>query len=1039
MINAIISWSLKNKLIVILAVVLLFLLSLWAIKNTRLDALPDLSPTQVVVQVSYPNQSPEVVQEQAVYPLVSNFMGIADIETVRGISSYETGLIYIIFKDKVDLYFARDRVSEQMARVRLPSEVKVEMGSDATSIGWAYQYALKSKTKNLAELKTLQDFYFRYALLGVDGVSEVASIGGFEKNYEVTLNNDALVQYDLSVADVVQAIKKSNADMGGGVILENGFEKIIHAQGYTKSLKDLGEIVLKTPNLTPIKLKDIATLNLTPKPRRSVANLNGTDEVVGGVVMVRYHADTYSILGRIKEKIATLQESNPDVEIVPVYDRSELIEKGVANLIHTLIEESVIVLVIIALFLLHLRSALVVIITLPLCVCLSFLLMHFFNIEASIMSLGGIAIAIGAMVDAAIVMVENAHKYLQHTNMQDERARQSAIIKGVQQVGPAIFFALMIIVVSFLPIFNLSGQEERLFSPLAYTKTFAMLIGALLSISIVPILMIFLIKGKIREEAKNPINAFFIAIYGACLSFVLRFRFLFLALSVLGLGGLYFAYKKLNWEFIPAINEGVVMYMPVTTNAVGIDTAKTYLEKTNAIIKSLDEVKQVFGKAGRANTSTDPAALSMLETYIELKPRSEWKEQITYKQLREKLEHALQVKGLVNSWTYPIRGRIDMLLTGIRTPLGIKLYGKDPALLQNLAISMEQQLKNLPESLSVFAEKSNNGYYLNVDLRPEKLAEYNITKQNVLDMVNFGMGGSAISTLLDGVESYPISVRLKDVQRNNIESLENLYIKTPYSFVPLRTFAHIYYENAPAVLKSEKGLGVHFIYIVPKNGVSSETYRQAALKALENFKLPSGYYYEFSGESQYLDEAFATLRYIVPLSIFVIFILIVFALKNTTNSLLCFLTLPFAFLGGLVFMQLMGLNLSIAALVGFLALLGVASETAIVMIIYLEDAYQHFLKQGDHTRARLKEAIMHGAVQRVRPKLMTFFSILVSLIPIMYSHGVGSEIMHAIAAPMLGGMITSVVLTLFIIPSAYFVIKSAQNFNKGDKLSNLRP
>uniref|UniRef100_UPI000CF0EC05 efflux RND transporter permease subunit n=1 Tax=Helicobacter bizzozeronii TaxID=56877 RepID=UPI000CF0EC05 len=993
MINALISLSLKNKLIVVMGVFLLFLISIWAMLHTRLDALPDLSPTQVVVQVSYPNQSPQVVQEQAVYPLVSNLMGIADIETVRGIASYETGLIYVIFKDGVDLYFARDRVSEQMARVKLPPEAKVEMGSDSTSIGWAYQYALKSKTKNLAELKTLQDFYYRYALLGVDGVSEVASVGGFERNYEVTINNDALVKYDLNIQDVINAIKKSNKDTGGGIILENGFEKIIHAQGYTKSLEDLSQIVLKAPNLTPIKLKDIATINFTPKPRRSVANLNGTDEVVGGIVMVRYHADTYAILQRIKEKIAHLQEGNPEVQIVPVYDRSELIQKGVDNLIHTLIEESVIVLIIIAIFLLHFRSALVVIITLPLCVCLSFLLMHFFNIEASIMSLGGIAIAIGAMVDAAIVMVENAHKHLGHANMQNEQERQEAIIAGVKQVGPAIFFALMIIVVSFLPIFDLSGQEKRLFSPLAYTKTFAMLVGALLSISIVPILMLWLIKGKIVAENKNPINVFFIKIYGVCLRFVLRLRYVFLVISVLGLGGLYVVYKKLNWEFIPSINEGVVMYMPVTTNAVGIDTAKKYLEETNKRIKAIPEVKQVFGKAGRANSSTDSAALSMLETYIELKPKSEWREGMTYKKLRDTLENTLQLKGLVNSWTYPIRGRIDMLLTGIRTPLGIKLYGKDPTLLQELAIQMEQKLKTLPESLSVFAEKSNNGYYLNVDLRPEKLAQYGITKETVLNMISYGVGGASISTLIDGVESYPISVRLQDTQRNNIESLDNLYIKTPFSFVPLREFANIYYANAPAVLKSEKGLNVHFIYIVPKNGVSSETYRQAALKLLERIKLPSGYYYEFSGESQYLDEAFATLKYIVPMSIFVIFLLIVFALKSPTNSLLCFFSLPFAFLGGLVFMKLLGLNLSIAALVGFLALLGVASETAIVMIIYLEDAYQNFLKEAEQTSAKLKEAIMHGAVQRVRPKLMTFFSILVSLIPIMYSHGVGSEIM----------------------------------------------
>ncbi|GAA8825831.1 CusA/CzcA family heavy metal efflux RND transporter [Helicobacter pylori] len=1029
MIEKIIDLSVKNKLLTTLITLLVFLASLWAIKSVRLDALPDLSPAQVVVQITYPNQSPKIVQEQVTYPLVSTFMSIANIDTVRGISSYESGLVYIIFKDGVNLYWARDRVLEQLNRVlNLPKDAKVEIGSDSTSIGWAYQYALSSDSKNLSDLKVLQDFYYRYALLGVDGVSEVASVGGFVKDYEITLQNDSLIRYNLSLEQVANAIKNSNNDTGGGVILENGFEKIIRSHGYIQSLKDLEEIVVKKEGAIPLKIKDIASVRLAPKPRRGAANLNGDKEVVGGIVMVRYHADTYKVLKAIKEKIATLQASNPDVKITSVYDRSELIEKGIDNLIHTLIEESVIVLVIIAIFLLHFRSALVVIITLPLSVCISFLLMRYFNIEASIMSLGGIAIAIGAMVDAAIVMVENAHKHLQHIDMKDNIQRVNGIMQGVKHVGGAIFFALMIIVVSFLPIFALTGQEEKLFAPLAYTKTFAMLVGALLSITIVPILMVWLIKGRILEESKNPINAFFMKIYGVSLKVVLKFRYAFLIASVLGLGGLYVAYKKLNWEFIPQINEGVIMYMPVTLNGVGIDTALEYLKKSNSTIKRLDFVKQVFGKVGRANTSTDAAGLAMIETYIELKPQNEWKEKLSYKEVRDKLEKTLQLKGLTNSWTYPIRGRTDMLLTGIRTPLGIKLYGNDTDKLQELAILMEQQLKTLKESLSVFAERSNNGYYITLDLNDENLARYGINKNAVLDTIKFALGGATLTTMIKGVESYPISLRLEDTERNTIEKLKNLYVKTAYNYMPLRELAHVYYDNSPAVLKSEKGLNVNFIYIVPQANISSDTYRQLAQKALEKIKLPSGYYYEFSGESQYLEEAFKTLQYIVPVSVFIIFILIVFALKNLTNSLLCFFTLPFAFLGGLIFMNIMGFNMSVAALVGFLALLGVASETAIVMIIYLEDAFQKFIKAPlkEQNSAALKEAIMHGAVLRVRPKLMTFFSILASLIPIMYSHGTGSEIMKSIAAPMLGGMISSVVLTLFIIPTAYFVIKNAR-------------
>lgn len=1019
MVNAIINASISHRFALLLAVFFFMVVSVFSLKYLSLDALPDLTPPQVIVQVEFANQSPKIIEEQVTYPVVSSLMSIANVESVRGISSYENALIYVIFKDKTDLYWARSRVLEQLSSVNtLPTRAKVSLGSDATSVGWAYQYVLRSETKDLQELRSLQDFYYKYAFLSIDGVSEVASIGGFVKNYEITLDNAKMVRYGLDLEEVISAVSKANNESGGGVIFEEGFEKIIHSSGYLQELRDIENIIVKTIDFAPLHIKDIARVNLLPAPRRGAVDLNGQGEVVGGIVIFKHGGNTYESLQTLKRRVQSLNQSNPEVQIQSVYDRSELIERSLSNLWQTLLEESVIVLLICAVFLLHLRSALIIVIILPLCVLFSLFLMAIFGIQASIMSLGGIAIAIGAMIDAAIVMIENAHKNLSHTHIPAKR--HEIILSSAQQVGGAVFFALMIIVVSFLPIFALSGQEERLFAPLAFSKTFAMLSGALLSITLVPILMLYFIKGRIIPEERNMFNAFFVKAYSKALEFILKVKWIFLALCVGLLGFGYYIYKQLSWEFMPQIHEGVVMYMPVSNVSMNIQTGLAYLKKVDSILYSFDEVELVFGKVGRANTSTDPAPLSMLEVYIHLKPKSQWKEQISYSDLRDKFEDALQIAGLTNSWTYPIRGRTDMLLSGIRTPLGIKLYGNNREVLQDISLQIQARLKALDESLSVFAERANSGYYLDLHINDEKIARYGISKERIFNVLNSALGGMEITRYIHGVESYPISIRLEDYQRHDIERIREIFVKTPFGFYPLGALVDIEYINAPMELKSEKGLGVNFIYITPKQNISAKTYKQKALEALSDIALPEGYYYEFSGESEYLQKALDTLSYIIPLSLLAIFVLIFLALKNWAYASLCFFSLPFAILGAFMMIDMLGYNLSIAGVVGVLALLGIAAETSIVMLLYLEQSYKDM---RPNTPLSLKMCIMQGAAKRVRPKLMTVLSIIASLVPIMFSQGVGSEISKAIAAPMLGGMITSVLLTLFIIPVCFYLMK----------------
>ncbi len=1026
MIEKLIAFSVKNRFLILMATIFIIMGSVWSMKNTPLDALPDLSPPQVIVQVTWKGQSPEIIEDQGTYPLVSQFLAISNIETVRGFSTYENALIYIIFKEETDLYWARSRVLEQLASIQsqLPDNMEVTLGPDASGVGWAYEYALTSKTKTLEELRTLQDYYYKYALMGVDGVSEVATIGGFIPTYQITVNNDALVQYNLSIKDITRTLKENNNDTGGRIVIQNGYEWMVQAKGYIKDLNEMRNLVITTKGGIPLTLGDIGRVEKTPAARRGMADLNGEGEVVGGIVMLRYGEDVYSALKRIKSKMKELNVEG--VDVITTYDRSELIGKAVDTLKGTLIEESIIVVIIIGLFLMHFRSSLIVLIVLPLTIGLTFLLMKLFGIGSNIMSLGGIAIAIGAMVDASIVMIENAHKALHKEEGKLKRSledneRIAAIVKSSQVVGRPIFFALALVVVSFLPIFALSGQEGLLFSPLAFTKTFAMTAGAILAVTLVPVLMIYFVKGKIIPESKNPLNRFFIWLYHPILVYSLKLKYIVIAFAV---GLLLLAvplYQKLNWEFMPMLDEQTVMYMPVTPYGISIDQSKALTQKTDKILKSFPEVATVFGKGGRANSATDPAPLGMIETIITFKPRDQWRKGMTTEKLMAEMDKALQVPGLVNSWTYPIRGRIDMLLSGIRTPLGIKLYGKDAKGLQEVAQKIESTLRDLKSTQSVISDQASAGFFIDINIDTEALKRYNISKSLILEYTSAAIGGKKVTTMYKGLERYPIALRFEEEERRNLNEIRNIQVKTPLGFVPLSTFTKIQYRQSASVIKSEMATPVTFIYITPQLGMSVVTYKEKAIKALEKIKLPAGYYIEWAGQSEYLESAMAKIIWIIPTVLLVILVLIYFALGELIPTLIVFFTLPFALLGGFFYVDILGFNMSIAIIVGFMALLGVAAETAIVMIVYLKESIEEAqYKYGDTFNVQhLDNAIYEGAVQRVRPKLMTVFAILAGLLPIMYTHGVGSEVMQRIAAPMIGGVVSSAVLSLLLIPIFY--------------------
>ena len=1033
MVEKIIEWSVKNKIIVISAVLLLLGASFWALKKTPLDAIPDLSPPQVIIYSKWTGQSPSVIEDQLTYPIVSILLSAPEIQTVRGVSSFETSAVYVIFKEGTDIYWARSRVLEYLSQIKdkLPKSAQITIGPDATGVGWVYQYAIYSEERNLWQLRSLQDWYLRYALLGVDGVAEVASIGGFVKGYQITVKPEKLREFNTSLKEILDAVRKSNNDTGGRVIEKNGFEFIIQGLGYLKNLEDIKNTAVKTlEDGTPLRIKDLASVELVPMGRRGVADLNGLGEVVGGIVVMRFGENAYQVIQKVKEKISQLKENLPeDIKIITTYDRSQLIEKAIDTLKRALIEESLIVLIVITIFLLHIRSSLVIIITLPLAVLSGFLFMKALGITSNIMSLGGIAIAIGALVDGAIIMVENAHKHIERIKKEKgevtEKERIEAILKASKQVGKPVFFALLIIVVSFLPVFALSGQEGLLFKPLAYTKTFTMLSASVLAVTLVPILMVYLIKGKILPENKNPLSWILIKTYSPLIKITLKLRYLVLILSILAIASIYPLYKKIPWEFMPMMNEQTFMYMPVTPPGISSALAKDITQLTDRIIASFPEVDTVFGKAGRAETATDPAPLSMIETIITFKPKEYWREGMTYQKLMLEMDQALQIPGLTNSWTYPIRGRIDMLLTGIRTPLGIKIYGDDIARLQEIGSEIEKRLKEIPQTMSVFADRISNGYYINIDIERKKLSRYNLTIEEIESFIQTAIGGMPVSTFYDGLERYPILIRYPYDYRNSIDQLKNLYIPVlGKREIPLKAVADIYYTEAPSVIKSEKGMKVLFVYITPHQNVTPDEYLKSARKALSGLKLPEGYYIEWAGQSQYLQHAKERLKFIIPMTILIIFLLVYITFKNLINTVIVMLSLPFAMIGGLLYLDYLNFNMSIAVVVGFLALLGVAAETAIVMVVYLEEAVKRKKKEiGELTTKDFLQAVYEGAVLRVRPKMMTVITILAGLIPLMYISGVGSEVMQRIAAPMIGGIISSALLTLLVVPAIYSIFQ----------------
>ena len=1033
MVEKIIEWSVKNKIIVISAVLLLLGASFWALKKTPLDAIPDLSPPQVIIYSKWTGQSPSVIEDQLTYPIVSILLSAPEIQTVRGVSSFETSAVYVIFREGTDIYWARSRVLEYLSQIKdkLPKSAQITIGPDATGVGWVYQYAIYSEKRNLWQLRSLQDWYLRYALLGVDGVAEVASIGGFVKGYQITVKPEKLREFNTSLKEILVAVRKSNNDTGGRVIEKNGFEFIIQGLGYLKNLEDIKNTAVKTlEDGTPLRIKDLASVELVPMGRRGVADLNGLGEVVGGIVVMRFGENAYQVIQKVKEKISQLKENLPeDIKIITTYDRSQLIEKAIDTLKRALIEESLIVLIVITIFLLHIRSSLVIIITLPLAVLSGFLFMKALGITSNIMSLGGIAIAIGALVDGAIIMVENAHKHIERIKKEKgeitEKERIEAILKASKQVGKPVFFALLIIVVSFLPVFALSGQEGLLFKPLAYTKTFTMLSASVLAVTLVPILMVYLIKGKILPENKNPLSWILIKTYSPLIKITLKLRYLVLILSILAIASIYPLYKKIPWEFMPMMNEQTFMYMPVTPPGISSALAKDITQITDRIIASFPEVDTVFGKAGRAETATDPAPLSMIETIITFKPKEYWREGMTYQKLMLEMDQALQIPGLTNSWTYPIRGRIDMLLTGIRTPLGIKIYGDDIAQLQEIGSEIEKRLKEIPQTMSVFADRISNGYYINIDIDRKKLSRYNLTIEEIESFIQTAIGGMPVSTFYDGLERYPILIRYPYDYRNSIDQLKNLYIPVSGKReIPLKAVADIYYTEAPSVIKSEKGMKVLFVYITPHQNVTPDEYLKSAKKALSGLKLPEGYYIEWAGQSQYLQHAKERLKFIIPMTILIIFLLVYITFKNLINTVIVMLSLPFAMIGGLLYLDYLNFNMSIAVVVGFLALLGVAAETAIVMVVYLEEAVKRKKKEiGELATKDFLQAVYEGAVLRVRPKMMTVITILAGLIPLMYISGVGSEVMQRIAAPMIGGIISSALLTLLVVPAIYSIFQ----------------
>jgi Cu(I)/Ag(I) efflux system membrane protein CusA/SilA len=1034
MLTKIIDWSSRNRFLVLLATLFVIVGGVVAVLRTPLDALPDLSDVQVIVYTEYPGQAPQVVEDQVTYPLTTAMLSVPKSKVVRGFSFFGASFVYVIFEDGTDIYWARSRVLEYLnfASGRMPRGVTPQIGPDATGVGWVYQYALLAKNKSLAELRTIQDWYLRYQLTKAHGVAEVASIGGFVQTYQVTVDPGRLRAYGIPLMTVVQVIRDSNRDVGGRIVEMAETEYMVRGKGYLRGLSDIESLVVKSDKGTPVLIRDIARVELAPDERRGLTELNGEGEVVSGIAMARYGQNALEVIHNLKNKIAELGPGLPEgVTVQTVYDRSDLIHRAIETLTRTLIEESVIVALVCVVFLLHVRSALVAILMLPIGVLLAFIAMRLLGMNSNLMSLGGIAIAIGAMIDAAIVMIENAHKHLERLPAgHSDQDRAASMLLACKEVGPALFFSLLIITVSFLPVFSLEGQEGRLFSPLAFTKTFSMAGAAVLSVTLVPVLMMLFIRGRIMPEARNPVNRVLIWLYRPIIAGVLRWKKLTIlaALAVLGIS--IYPASRIGSEFMPILNEGTLLYMPASLPGMSITKAAELLQTQDKIIKSFPEVESVYGKAGRANTATDPAPTEMFETVINLKPESEWRAGMNTDKLIAEIDQALQFPGIANAWTMPIKARIDMLSTGIRTPIGIKVFGKDLDEMEKLAKTIEAVVKTVPGTTSAFAERITGGFYINIEPDREQLARYGLAVGDLQNVIGAALGGEMVTTTVEGRERFGVSVRYPRELRANPQQIgrEVLVPTMDGTMVPLGQVARVEITKGAPGIRTENALLSAYIFIDIRDRDIGGYVADAKKAVAEQVSFPPGYYVTWSGQFEYMERAIAKMKIVIPVTLLLIFLLLYLNFKRLTETMIVMLSVPFALVGGIWLMWLLDYNLSVAVAIGFIALAGVAAETGVVMLIYLDHSWEAAKAKSRAAEREpevsdLYDAVMEGAVERVRPKMMTVVAIMAGLLPIMWGTGTGSEVMSRIAAPMVGGMISSTVLTLAVIPAIYALVK----------------
>ncbi|GAB1257075.1 CusA/CzcA family heavy metal efflux RND transporter [Aurantivibrio plasticivorans] len=1032
MIESIIRWSVVNRFFVLLATAILVGIGLFSLKRTPVDAIPDLSDVQVIIKTSYPGQAPQVVEDQVTYPLTTAMLSVPGAVTVRGYSFFGDSYVYIIFDEQTDLYWARSRVLEYLSQVApsLPSAAKPQLGPDATGVGWVYIYSLIDRTgkHDLSQLRSLQDWFLKYELQTVPGVSEVAAVGGMVKQYQVTVNPEKLRAFDIPLSHIQMAIKRANQEVGASVVEMAEAEYMVRASGYLQSEDDLANIPLGVnENGTPLLLKDVADIGLGPQMRRGIAELNGEGETVGGVVVMRFGENAQTTIDGVKAKLEQLKQGLPEgVEVVTVYDRSGLIERAVENLWHKLLEEFVVVALVCMAFLFHIRSSLVAIFSLPVGILTAFIIMHAQGINANIMSLGGIAIAIGAMIDGAIVMIENMHKHMEKTPLTKEN-RWQVVAESASEVGPALFFSLLIITVSFVPVFTLEAQEGRMFSPLAYTKTYAMAASAALAITLVPILMGYFIRGRVLPEHKNPINRFLTATYMPVLKKVLAFPKMTLVIALLLLSTVMWPLGKIGSEFIPPLDEGDLMYMPTTYPGISIGKARELLQQTDKLIASVPEVKTVFGKIGRADSATDPAPLTMIETFIQLKPQSEWREGVTTETLKKEFDALVKLPGVTNAWVMPIKTRIDMLATGIKTPVGIKIAGPDLTVIQDIGKQLEVILKDVPGTASVYSERVAGGRYLNVDINRAKAARFGLNIADVQQVIASAIGGMNVTQTVEGLERYPVNIRYPQSYRDSPQQLALLPIVTPRGErIALGDVADVRIEDGPPGIKSENARinGWTFVDI---DGIDVGTYVVNAQQVVaEQLELPAGYSVGWSGQYEYMERAKAKLTYVIPLTLAIIAILLFLNFRSFIEVAILMGTLPFALIGSIWLMYFESFNFSIAVGVGFIALAGVAVEISVIMLVYLNQAWNRAKAdaEGDVLSPEaLRQAVIDGAGLRVRPVMMTAAAVTVGLLPILYGSGTGSEVMSRIAAPMVGGMISAVFLTLLVLPAVYFLWK----------------